>query len=390
MKPGKRKIITSVKRRRRSSSDAETNTGSSQVKSVEDTLWAFLEANKEQIASKLLSSTRWTDMMENTNELETQITELRVENEELRKRLSIAEGRLTRSEGMIDNLSEKTTDLTSRSMRDNVIIKNMEEEEHEDVGRLEEKLFKFFASEMNLGPNELGKIHVERIHRIGKQSNDRQRHIVVKLNSKGKSIVMANIKYLRKESKIKITEQFPPEIHAQCDKLWPMFVEAKQQGKQTRWNQDKLLIDGRSIKPPTDKIMDINMDVTLTAAKLQPKHTAVVTREGSHFQGHIVHITSKDEVVPAIKALCADTRVAGASHVMYAYRVGTERYSIHNWEDDGEWGGARWIMEAISNKNVYNRLVCVTRWYGGKHMGRARFETIKDMAITAIEDHGGV
>lgn len=390
MKPGKRKIITSVKRRRRSSSDAETNTGSSQVKSVEDTLWPFLEANKEQIASKLLSSTRWTDMMENTNELETQITELRVENEELRKRLSIAEGRLTRSEGMIDNLSEKTTDLTSRSMRDNVIIKNMEEEEHEDVGRLEEKLFKFFASEMNLGPNELGKIHVERIHRIGKQSNDRQRHIVVKLNSKGKSIVMANIKYLRKESKIKITEQFPPEIHARRDKLWPMFVEAKQQGKQTRWNQDKLLIDGRSIKPPTDKIMDINMDVTLTAAKLQPKHTAVVTREGSHFQGHIVHITSKDEVVPAIKALCADTRVAGASHVIYAYHVGTERYSIHNWEDDGEWGGARWIMEAISKKNVYNRLVCVTRWYGGKHMGRARFETIKDMAITAIEDHGGV
>ena len=53
-------------------------------------------------------------------------------------------------------------------------------------------------------------------------------------------------------------------------------------------------------------------------------------------------------------------------------------------------GGARWIMEAISSKNVYNRLVCVTRWYGGKHMGRARFETIKDMAITAIEDHGGV
>ena len=72
---------------------------------------------------------------------------------------------------------------------------------------------------------------------------------------------------------------------------------------------------------------------------------------------------------------------------MYAYRVGTERYSIHNWEDDGEWGGARWIMEAISSKNVYNRLVCVTRWYGGKHMGRARFETIKEMVITPIEDH---
>lgn len=216
------------------------------------------------------------------------------------------------------------------------------------------------------------------------------RYIVVKLNSRGKSIVMANIKYLRKESKLRITEQFPPEIHAGRDKLWPMFVEAKQQGKQTRWNQDQLQIDGRSIKPPTDKVTDINMDMTLTATKLKPKHTAVITREGSHFQGHVVHISSKDDVVPAIKALCADTRVAGATHVMYAYRVGTERYSIHNWEDDGEWGGARWIMEAISSRNVYNRLICVTRWYGGKHMGRARFETIKEMAITAIEEHGGL
>ena len=97
------------------------------------------------------------------------------------------------------------------------------------------------------------------------------------------------------------------------------------------------------------------MDTPELALNLQAKHTPIVTKDKSLFQAHgtSVKIASPDEVVLAIKALCADATIAGATHLMYAYRVGTENQSIHNFEDDSEWGGAR-HMDTIQKKNVYN------------------------------------
>ncbi len=83
------------------------------------------------------------------------------------------------------------------------------------------------------------------------------------------------------------------------------------------------------------------MDCTEIAIKLKTRHTHVTTIDKSHFQGHKVDITKVDEVIPALKTLQKDTRVAGATHIMYAYHVGNESFSIQNWEDDGEWGGAQ-------------------------------------------------
>ncbi len=42
-------------------------------------------------------------------------------------------------------------------------------------------------------------------------------------------------------------------------------------------------------------------------------------------------------------------------------------------------------MEAIQQGNVYNKLVCVTRWYGGKNLGPARFDTISELAFSALK-----
>ena len=73
---------------------------------------------------------------------------------------------------------------------------------------------------------------------------------------------------------------------------------------------------------------------------------------------------------------------------MYAYKVGTENQSIHNFKDDGEWGGVLHIMDAIQKKHVYNRLICITWWYGGQHIEPVRFDIIKDLADQAIQGTG--
>jgi len=278
-------------------------------------------------------------------------------------------------------------DSESRSMRDNILVKNMEEEENETDEGLERKVMSFFESTLKISSTEAGKIKIERIHRNGKKENDstEARNITVKMNSKGKSIVMRHLKNLDRSCSVRVVEQFPPKVHENRNKLWPEFISAKQQGKAARWNRDTLTIEGKVIKPPSDRNRNINIDTTEAAMELDVRRTEVVSTDNSQYQGHIVEISSIDDVVPAIKALCADTTVAGASHMMYAYRVGSERYSLQNWEDDGEWGSARWIMDAIQRNDVYGQLVCVTRWCSGKHVGRARRDTIRNIAEQALQ-----
>ena len=91
-----------------------------------------------------------------------------------------------------------------------------------------------------------------------------------------------------------------------------------------------------------------------------------------------------DDLIPAIQPLCQDQRVAGSTHIMYAYRVGNDNYNISNWEDDGEFGAGRVVMNVLDERQCYNHLVVVTRWYGGQYLGPSRFDHMKKMAHQAI------
>lgn len=363
------------------SSPEETKANSS---FKENDLWDFLNENCDAILEKILKQKDLSQITERIIEQDNTIQQLREENQELRRRLAIAEGAVTRSELAIDKLEERVTDLTTRSMRDNIIIKNMSEERGEDESKIEAKTLTFFEKELKISAVDMSKISVEKAHRMGKPIKGKTRNVVVRLNSKGKTIVMQHLKNLEKRNPIKVSEQYPPEVHSQRDKLWPMFIDAKQKGKPAKWSQEQLIIEGRTHKPPKDRNRNINMDTTESALKLRVKHTAVTTKDAGHFQAHLVDISSQDDVVPAIKALCADTRVAGASHVTYAYRVGTEQHCIHNWEDDGQWGVGRWIMREIEEHNAYNKLVCITKWHGGRNIQKARFDTIKELVNAAL------
>jgi hypothetical protein len=348
----------------------------------EEVLTKFFRENTASIVQKIVSSEEWRECMLTQ---ETSVRELEEENAELKSRLSVAEGAIIRCEKTIQRLEERVTDLTTRSMRDNVILKNVAESTAEQYYEIEGKIYNTLKEVLNIPDAEMMKIVVERAHRMGKPVTGKARNIVAKLNTKGKSVVMAHMKNLSRESTVRIVEQYPPEVHANRDKLWPMFVEAKEQGKKTKWNVDQLEIEGKVINPPKDGNKDINLDMTEEALKLKAHHTALTSKNNHHFQAHTVEIKSVDQVIPALKTLCADFSVAGASNMMYAYRVGSDEHSISNWEDDGEWGAGKKIMEAIRSNSSYNVLVCVTHWYGKSHLGPARFDIIKELSDSALQ-----
>jgi hypothetical protein len=338
----------------------------------------------DEIVQRLLKSEFWINREESLNMMDSEVQALKGENAELKRRLMLAEGRLTRAEKELELTKEKVIDLTSRSMRDNLIIKNVEESRGEDI---EEKIKNVLKDNVKMDDNKLTKVDILSCHRIGKYHPKHTRSIVARFTRKSKALVMQHLKNLKDdESGVKIQEQYPPEIHMRRSKLWPQFIQAKQNNQEARFITDKLLVDNMVINPPKDRITNINTDVTKTALdiSLKAKHTPVMTLENNSYQGHTIPVESADDVIPAIQALCSDQRVAGSSHIVYAYRIGREGSFISNFEDDGDWGGGREIMAVLEKHKLFNHVVAVSRWNGGRMSGQSRFKHIQATAEAAV------
>jgi hypothetical protein len=383
---------TKEKKRRRVKSSETSQEGSvgdmSDMEDVEDTrehefLSDFMDkvdVSWDEILAKITGSEFWITREASINVMNDEIQELRKENDHLLKRLRYSEGRLTRVEKDLGEAKEKIIDLTSRSMRDNLIFKNVVETEGEDV---EVKITNILKNDLKMNVSDCDTIDIKRAHRVGKTSQKYHRNIVACFSSKSKSTIMRHLKNLPKDG-IKITEQYPPEIHMRRNKLWPQFIEAKDNQQEARFNMDKLIVNNKVIHPPKDKVVDINLDVSARSLTLTSKHTPVTTKDSNHFQGHTIPVTSYDDVVPAIRTLCSDQRVAGSSHLVYAYKIGNEHSYISNFEDDGEWGGGREVMKVLDDNNLFNYVVAVTRWNGVKTLGQSRFKLIEDTAKKAV------
>ena len=136
------------------------------------------------------------------------------------------------------------------------------------------------------------------------------------------------------------------------------------------------------------------------------------------FQAHVARVRSVGEVQWVLATLLQDKRIARASHNMYAYRLTDERgVLVSDCEDDGESGsGAKLascafaehrtplsgahshaIMHAsrisasrrlLELTRVSNVFVMVTRWFGGIHLGPARFKHIASTARLLLEETG--
>ena len=70
---------------------------------------------------------------------------------------------------------------------------------------------------------------------------------------------------------------------------------------------------------------------------------------------------------------------------MYAYRIRSGEKLREHFEDDGEFGAGRPLMDLLREYSAQNILVCVTRWYGGRHIGPARFQMVIDNAKTVLQ-----
>ncbi|CAL9685162.1 unnamed protein product [Knipowitschia caucasica] len=236
----------------------ESKRGRSELSSAEEeiSLAAELKSIKESLSvvnSKLqkldmldqLAKDK-TDMQHSLDFYMALVDTLKEDNASLRLEVNCLKQLTTKFQNDNTTFAENILDIQCRSMRDNIILHGIPEENKETYQISEQLVKKFMKEQLNMDQRVVQDIQVARAHRVGKPrgASERPRPIVTKLVApKDKSTIMARGQEL-KGSTFSMTDQFPQEIMKRRRLLYPVMAEAKKNNKRVRLMVDKLIIDG--------------------------------------------------------------------------------------------------------------------------------------------------
>ena len=118
-------------------------------------------------------------------------------------------------------------------------------------------------------------------------------------------------------------------------------------------------------------------------------HGEVSEQKKSTFQGHVARVSSLEDVQEVMQCLLQHSKIQHATHNIMAYRLYTEKNGttmlLQDCDDDGEAAAGKRLLHLLQVMDVQGLVVVVSRWYGGIHLGPARFQCINNAGRTAIE-----
>jgi hypothetical protein len=89
------------------------------------------------------------------------------------------------------------------------------------------------------------------------------------------------------------------------------------------------------------------------------------TVKKSTFQAHVAAVTSAEDVRQVLQELKNNSKVAKATHNIFAFRIfdSTRNCWLADCDDDGETQAGSRLALLLDVQNVVNAMVVVTRWY---------------------------
>jgi hypothetical protein len=225
----------------------------SQINSISQKL-SLVDSRVISLENKCASTDKKLLDIERSRTFDSQLVdELQTKNECLQRELKAEISKTASLSNEVHCLKESEAemmndivDLQCRSMRDNLLFFNFDEDPTPIERKNEnciEKVLNFCSSSLGIDDAQ-SSIRIDRAHRIGKYTRDKQRPIVAKMNFYGDKV---KIKDLAREkltdSPIRISDQFPKVIQERRKKLIPYFVQAKKDKKNAVLSLDKLYID---------------------------------------------------------------------------------------------------------------------------------------------------
>lgn len=123
----------------------------------------------------------------------------------------------------------------------------------------------------------------------------------------------------------------------------------------------------------------------------------VMTEKKSVFLGRVARVKSLAQAQAFLDHLTAtDRKVAAATHNISAWRIRQRKGDaadagetvVQDYDDDGETAAGGRLLHVMQLMDVWDVVVVVTRWFGGIHLGPARFRLINDAGRDALVKGG--
>ena len=115
----------------------------------------------------------------------------------------------------------------------------------------------------------------------------------------------------------------------------------------------------------------------------------ILRDRGSRYAASVGHVRSREEIDAFLATLRTRRKFAKATHHSWAAVLSSDGPLKG---DDGEAGAGAVILKMLEREGVANRIVVVTRWYGGVHLGGDRFAhvvTCTRAALAALREAAG-
>ena len=111
----------------------------------------------------------------------------------------------------------------------------------------------------------------------------------------------------------------------------------------------------------------------------------VLSDRGSRYAVSGCRVQDRTAIDAALKVLKTDKAYAKATHNTWAALLSA---SGALKADDGEKGAAMVILRMLEREDLYDHLIVVTRWYGGKHLGGDRFRHVQTCVRAYLDQLG--
>lgn len=327
----------------------------------------------------------------NSDKLLAAHNELKEEHIKLKDDFKILMGVVERQNQQIENLTQKLDKQVARSMRKNIIISGVEENDEEDAMQVAKK---FFKDEMSIEPE------IAMAHRLGEKvpSAKSPRALVTRLASiSEKQRVYQNVSSLKGKKNSKgnvffVSDQLPESIAEQrrknSERLKQNKAKPSDQQVQMRIRGGQLYVNNELqrpsvIRPSLDDCINIDPEERKKMDKVKLVRGDQFEQDGgSTFYAYAAKVSTIQEVRRAYRKL--STAHPNATHIMVAYRYAHNSKTYSDYHDDGEHGGGRIMMKTMTDANISGAVVFTVRHYGGRHIGYKRFQFIQNCTRSAL------
>lgn len=368
-----------------------------EIKSAKEDLNSF--ASKEELD---------THQSEVKNQIEDLISavpeasDLQTVKQDLQRAIGI----IAKQEKQINSMADRIADLTARSMETNFTITGLMEPFQlakttpKDAGpeSCAETIMTFMRTKLNIDILQEDVLQAYRVGRSPPQGiTARPRLLFFQCTAKWAIRIKQQANLLKNVTndngqQITIAQQLPDSLIASKGKINEILKPIKEANKtkpvkeKTKFSihQHKLYIEGEQIQEkvlvPTVQDLFPSVEKQQRINEIEMKQTAPDPFMGSVFTGYATQIADIQDAKDAyIKVKQLNPQ---ADHVIMAFTVGGDSGA----QDDGEHRAARKILKKLTDQDERNVAVFVTRVYGGRPMGPARFEYILKTAQKALDE----